>query len=94
MSEPVDRQVKGGRASFYKDADVDRLLAMLTRLMSHHWTLTERVKRLETLLEENGIISPNALGELELDPAADGALDAESHAFIKDVMGAARNIKR
>ena len=93
MSDAIDRIVKGGRSAFFQDPDVDRLLCMLTRLMAHHWALYERVQTLEELLAANDLLPAGAVDRHVHDAETDGRLDGESHAFIKDVMEAARNIQ-
>ena len=51
------KTVKAGRPAFFKDPEVDRLLAIIVRLMTEHSVLNERVKALESLLIESGTLS-------------------------------------
>ena len=51
------KTVKAGRPAFFSDPDIDRLLAVTVRLMTEHSVLTERVKTLESLLIESGVIN-------------------------------------
>ena len=89
----LSREARGGRTAFFQDADVDRLLAMLTRLVSEHWALRERVAVLEKLLADNGVIAPDAVETFAGDADWEAGLDAASARLIRDVMGAARNIE-
>ena len=93
MNDAVKRTVKGGRSAFFENADVDRLLAMLTRLMSEHWALKERVMTLEALLAEHKLLPKDAVETFEPDPEEDARRDQDSLAFIQAVIEAARNIK-
>ena len=68
------KAVKAGRPAFFSDPEIDRLLAITVRLMTEHSVLTERVKTLESLLIESGIISRDGLEGF--DPSPDQ--DAES----------------
>ena len=38
------KAVKAGRPAFFSDPEIDRLLAIIVRLMTEHSVLTERVK--------------------------------------------------
>lgn len=94
MSDSVERSVKGGRAAFFEDPDVDRLLAMLTRLMTEHWALKERVMALEKILAESGALDEAALEVWQPSAETDAEWDRESFALVKAIVEAGRNIKR
>ena len=51
------KTVKAGRPAFFKDQEVDRLLAIIVRLMTEHSVLSERVKALESLHIDSGATS-------------------------------------
>ncbi len=89
----LSREVRGGRKSFYDDPDVDRLLAIVTRLLEEHWALRERYAALEKLLVEKQVLGENDVEEFEFSEADSAALDAASAKLIRDVLGAARNIE-
>ena len=59
------KAVKAGRPAFFSDPEIDRLLAIIVRLMTEHSVLTERVKVLESLLIESGAISRDGLEAFE-----------------------------
>ena len=58
------KSVKAGRPAFFKDPEVDRLLAIIVRLMTEHSVLDERVKALESLLIDSGALSEDACNKL------------------------------
>jgi hypothetical protein len=93
MSESVTRQVKGGRAAFFENPETDRLLAMLMRLLTEHWTLKERVLKLEALLTEHGVLSAEALEAFAPNAELDAAWDQESYALVQAVIEAGQNIE-
>ncbi|MFK7956506.1 MAG: hypothetical protein AB8B96_10445 [Lysobacterales bacterium] len=88
----LSREVKGGRKAFFDDPDVDRLLAILTRLLEEHWALRERHTVLEKLLADKGLVSPEEMENYAFSESESGSLDAAAGKLIRDVMGAARNI--
>jgi hypothetical protein len=92
MSEPIDSTVRGGRNAFFKDADQDRLLAMLMHLVNEHWVLTERVKSMETLLEQHCVLPEGAVENFKPGPEQNAQWAAESYGLIKAVVSAAQNI--
>ena len=59
------KTVKAGRPAFFSDPEIDRLLAIIVRLMTEHSVLNERVKTLEALLIDSGAISRETLEAFE-----------------------------
>lgn len=92
MGEAITRKVKGGRAAFFENAETDRLLAMLMRLVTEHWALKERVLVLESLLAENGILAEDALESFRPDADLDARWDQESYALMQAIVEAGQNI--
>ncbi len=90
--DEMSREVKGGRTAFFDDPDVDRLLAIVTRLLEEHWALRERHAMLEKLLADKGLVSAEEMENSEFSEQDSGSLDAAAGKLIRDVMGAARNI--
>ncbi|MEM6575866.1 MAG: hypothetical protein AAF552_17365 [Pseudomonadota bacterium] len=89
----LSREVRGGRKAFYDDPDVDRLLAIVTRLLEEHWALRERHAALEKLLVEKQVLKDDDIESYEFAEADSAALDTASAKLIRDVLGAARNIE-
>ena len=93
MTERATRKVKGGRDAFFENAETDRVLAMLLRLLTDHWALKERVMTLESLLVEHGVLTQAQLESFEPGADLDGHWDQESYALVKAVIDAAQNIE-
>ena len=85
--------MKGGRRAFFEDAETDRVLAMLLRLLTEHWSLKERVMTLEALLVEHGVLTPEQLESFQPPAETDAALDQESYALVQAVIEAGQNIE-
>ena len=88
------KAVKAGRPAFFSDPEIDRLLAIIVRLMTEHSVLTERVKTLETLLIDSGAISPEALEAFEPSAEQDAEWGQERFQLIKDVLESGANITK
>ena len=90
MSEK--KSVKAGRPAFFSDPEIDRLLAIIVRLMTEHSVLNERVKTLESLLIESGAITREALDAFEPSEAQDAEWGQDRFQLIKDVLESGANI--
>ena len=89
----IDKKaVKAGRPAFFSDPEIDRLLAIIVRLMTEHSVLSERVKSLEALLIESGTITPEALEAFEPNEEQDAQWGQERFQLIKDVLESGANI--
>ena len=86
------KSVKAGRPSFFSDPEIDRLLAIIVRLMTEHSVLGERVKTLESLLIESGAITREALETFEPSEAQDAEWGQDRFQLIKDVLESGANI--
>ena len=86
------KAVKAGRPAFFSDPEIDRLLAIIVRLMTEHSVLNERVKSLETLLIESGTITREAMEEFEPNKEQDSQWGQERFQLIKDVLESGANI--
>tara|TARA_Y100000385_G_C12612088_1_gene433418 strand:- start:187 stop:468 length:282 start_codon:yes stop_codon:yes gene_type:complete len=86
------KAVKAGRPAFFSDPEIDRLLAIIVRLMTEHSVLNERVKSLETLLIESGTITREAIEEFEPNEEQDSQWGQERFQLIKDVLESGANI--
>lgn len=92
MEQEVERSVKGGRASFFNNHEVDQLLAMLMRVTSEHWALKERVLAVEALLVQQNILLPDSLDNYVAATEEQARLDLESVNLIRSVLEASQNI--
>ena len=86
------KAVKAGRPAFFSDPEIDRLLAIIVRLMTEHSVLNERVKTLEALLIASGAISPETLEAFEPSAEQDAEWGQERFQLIKDVLESGANI--
>ena len=88
------KTVKAGRPAFFSDPDIDRLLAVTVRLMTEHSVLTERVKTLESLLIESGVLNQEALDAFEPSEAQEADWGQDRFQLIKDVLESGANITK
>ncbi|MDG2461824.1 MAG: hypothetical protein P8M73_13165 [Luminiphilus sp.] len=88
------KAVKAGRPAFFSDPEIDRLLAIIVRLMTEHSVLSERVKSLETLLIESGTITREALDAFEADEEQEAEWAQARFQLIKDVLESGANITK
>ncbi len=89
----VDKKaVKAGRPAFFSDPEIDRLLAIIVRLMTEHSVLNERVKSLEALLTQSGVITGEALEQFEPTQEQDAQWAQARFRLIKDVLESGANI--
>ena len=87
-----DKTVRGGRPSFFSNPESDRLLAIIVRLLTEHSVLAERVKTLEALLDQAGIISSDQIEAFEPNQELDEAWMLARIQLIKDVLESGANI--
>ena len=88
------KSVKAGRPAFFSDPEIDRLLAIIVRLMTEHSVLNERVKTLETLLIESGTLTREALDDFEPNETQDAEWGQDRFQLIKDVLESGANITK
>ena len=88
------KAVKAGRPAFFSDPEIDRLLAIIVRLMTEHSVLNERVKTLEALLIDSGAISRETLEAFEPSEEQDAEWGQERFQLIKDVLESGANITK
>ena len=86
------KSVKAGRPAFFSDPEIDRLLAIIVRLMTEHSVLSERVKTLESLLIGSGAMTREALEAFEPSEAQDAEWGQDQYQLIKDVLESGANI--
>ena len=89
----IDKKaVKAGRPAFFSDPEIDRLLAIIVRLMTEHSVLNERVKSLEALLEKSGVIAEDAMERFQPTQEQDVQWAEARFQLIKDVLESGANI--
>ena len=87
-----DKTVRGGRPSIFSNPESDRLLAIIVRLLTEHSVLAERVKTLEALLDQSGIITNDQIEAFEPNQDVDEAWMLARMQLIKDVLESGANI--
>ena len=88
------KSIKAGRPAFFSDPEIDRLLAIIVRLMTEHSVLSERVKTLEALLIDSGTITREALADFEPNADQDAEWGQDRFQLIKDVLESGANITK
>ena len=88
------KTVTAGRPAFFSDPEIDRLLAIIVRLMTEHSVLNERVKTLEALLIDSGAISRETLEAFEPSEEQDAEWGQDRFQLIKDVLESGANITK
>ncbi len=87
------KTVRGGRPAFFDSPETDRLLAMIVRLLSEQSVLAERVKTLETLLDQLGVLTAEQIEQFTPSPQVDEAWMQTRMQLIKDVLESGANIE-
>lgn len=72
--------------TFFADPAIDRVLAMVMTLAAELHVTRDRIATLECLLEEKGLIEPDALDAFQPTPEQMARLDAERQAFVAELM--------
>ena len=89
----LSRKVKGGRKAFLADAELDRMLARMMRLMTEHWALKERLLSIEALLVERNILSAEDIDNFQPSPEQEADWDQQRDQLIRSVLGSGQNIE-
>ncbi len=74
---------------YLADQSLDDLARMHTETLSELWILRDRVLVLEHLLEQAGVIAPDAVSTLQPDDALTEKLKQDRDAMVARVVGAA-----
>jgi len=80
--QPMRRTIRGGRAYFFDDPAIDKVLNMVVVLGSEVWTLRERLAALEAIQIRQGGLAPGELDAHEFLPDDEARLDAQRKEFI------------
>ena len=68
--------------------DIDRLGQALITLTKELWVIKDRVRVLETVLADAGIVTPDAINTFQPDAALQEILDKDRAQLINQVLGA------
>lgn len=83
--ESLPRVPKGKRATFYAEPGVDQLYGIVTALAAELWAARERIDTLERVLEQAGVMPPNAVEGFAPGPELAARRQQEREAFIQRV---------
>ena len=68
--------------------DIDRLGQALITLTKELWVVKDRVRVLETVLADAGVVTPDAVDTFQPDDALQEILDKDRAQLIEQVLGA------
>jgi hypothetical protein len=68
--------------------DIDRLGQALITLTKELWVVKDRVRVLETVLADAGVVTPDAVDTFQPDEALQEILDKDRAQLIEQVLGA------
>jgi hypothetical protein len=68
--------------------DIDRLGQALITLTKELWVVKDRVRVLETVLADAGVVTPDAVDTFQPDEALQEVLDKDRAQLIEQVLGA------
>ena len=72
--------------TFFDDPANDRMLAMLMTLAAEFWVVSDRLRAMETLLAERGVLRREDLDHYSPDPETEKTIAAERRAFVQSLM--------
>lgn len=87
MSElqPLRRTIRGGRAFFFSDPAVDKVLNMVVTLAGEVWALRERLAALEGIGVRQGSLAATEVDDYEFTPEQEERLGAQRKEFIESL---------
>jgi hypothetical protein len=87
MSElqPLRRTIRGGRAFFFSDPAIDKVLSMVVTLAGEVWALRERLSAMEAIGVRQGSLSASEVDDYEFTPEQDERLGAQRKEFIESL---------
>ncbi len=84
MPEPAPEQV------FFTDPALDRAVAMVMTLAAELWVTKDRLRGLEVMLAERGILPEGAMDHYEPSDAERARVDGERRAYVAELLRCAR----
>jgi hypothetical protein len=82
------RPQRAPEPAFFDDPTIDHLIAVTLELGAELWVQRERVRALERILGEKGLVSPDALERYQPTPEEAERGRAERDAFVNRIYGA------
>jgi hypothetical protein len=83
--KPLRRTIRGGRAFFFSDPAIDKVLNMVVTLGSEVWALRERLAALEAIQVGRGQLGGDEVDGYEFTPEQESRLAADRKEFIDNL---------
>lgn len=83
--QPLRRTIRGGRAFFFSDPAIDKVLNMVVTLGSEVWALRERLAAVEAIQERQGSLAAGEVDGYEFTPEQEQRLAADRKEFIENL---------
>ena len=83
--KPLRRTIRGGRAFFFSDPAIDKVLNMVVTLGSEVWALRERLAALEAIQVGRGQLRGDEVDGYEFTPEQEVRLAADRKEFIDNL---------
>lgn len=80
--QPMRRTIRGGRAYFFEDPAIDKLLNMVVMLGSEVWTLRERLAAIESIQTRRGGLAAGEVDAYEFSADEEARLAGLRKEFI------------
>ena len=85
IKKPLRRTIRGGRAFFFSDPAIDKVLNMVVTLGSEVWALRERLAALEAIHVGRGQLGGDEVDGYEFTPEQEARLAADRKEFIDNL---------
>jgi hypothetical protein len=82
---PLRRTIRGGRAFFFSDPAIDKILNMMVTLAGEVWALRERLAAMEAIGVRQGSLSATEVDDYEFSPEQDERLAGARKEFIESL---------
>ena len=79
--------------TFFPDPALDRAMGMVMTLAAELYVARDRLRVLESVLVERGVLEPGELERFEVPPSQQAEWDADRDAFVKALMDNVRGVQ-
>jgi hypothetical protein len=83
--KPLRRTIRGGRAFFFSDPAIDKVLNMVVTLGSEVWALRERLAAVEAVQVKRGQLGGDEVDAYEFTPEQEARLASDRKEFIDNL---------
>jgi hypothetical protein len=83
--KPLRRTIRGGRAFFFSDPAIDKVLNMVVTLGSEVWALRERLAAVEAVQVKRGQLAGDEVDAYEFTPEQEARLASDRKEFIDNL---------